>query len=230
MWVHRLIRDKGDDKIMELPPRGHGRGSDESNGTEEMDLVPREKLEGIGMEYTHLLTSQLESQRVYFEDLVSKAAAKASAASSSAAAASAQTAAAQTRLSALEAENQKLRDEVIVNLEKELAREKKKAERSSEIARGFGNSLREEKKVSEGLMDRIEFLNRGMEKMVGEMGVLKKEREELREENRDLMFSLTAGEKLKEMDLGEEVEGGTVVVPEVKEPSNSKKKGKGRGK
>lgn len=196
-----------------------------------MEMVPREKLDRIGIEYTHLLTSQLESQRVYFEELVGKAAAKASAASSSASIATEKATEALSRLALLEFENQKLKDETVVSLEKDLAREKRKAEKSAEVARGFGKSLMEEKKVSEGLMERIGHVNKRMMEVSGELSVVKGENEELKEENRDLLFSITAGERLKGMNEEEgglvegEVEGGSLVVP-----ATTGKVGKGKGK
>lgn len=55
MWVYRLIRDKGDGKVVELFSGninivGSGRGED-------MDVVLRVKLENIGLEYMYLLIS-----------------------------------------------------------------------------------------------------------------------------------------------------------------------------
>ncbi|RDL39600.1 uncharacterized protein BP5553_03940 [Venustampulla echinocandica] len=235
-WVHRLIRDKGDGKVVELPSSsrpgmGTGRGD---RGHEDMDLVPREKLENIGMEYTHLLTSQLESQRVYFEELVGKAVVKATAASSAASSAKASADSALSRLKEIEIENNSLRKEVVVGLEKDLAREKQRAERSSEVARGFGKSLMEEKKVSEGLMDRINHMNKGVMEMSQQLTALKEENVELKEQNRDLLFSITGQQKLQEMeaeggglDAGE-LEGGTLSLPP--EKKKGKGKGKGRGK
>ncbi|KAH7342968.1 hypothetical protein BKA65DRAFT_458325 [Rhexocercosporidium sp. MPI-PUGE-AT-0058] len=203
MWVHRLIRGKGDSKVIELPSRGP-MGAGHVN--EEEDMVPREKLDRIGMEYTHLLTSQLESQRVYFEELVGKAVAKASAASSAAASASSRADEALAQLATLSLENKKLKEETITNLEKDLAREKRKAEKSSEVARAFGKSLMEEKKVSEGLMERIGHVNGRLEALQEEMGRVRRENEELAESNRDLLFSISAEGKIREM-VGEE-EGG----------------------
>lgn len=223
MWVHRLIRDKGDSKVIELPPR---------RGRESEDMVPREKLDRIGMEYTHLLTSQLESQRVYFEELVGKAVAKASAASTSAATATARADEALSKFQDLYLENKKLKEETLVGLEKDLEREKRKAEKSAEVARAFGKSLREEKKVSEGLMERIGFVNKSVEKMGTEVEKLKGENVELREENRDLLFSISAEQKIREMGEGEEgglekgeLEGGSLVLPPEKE-KGKKKRGK----
>lgn len=245
MWVHRLIRDKGDGKVVELPSSsrpmgfgGGGGGRGERSG--DVEMVPREKLENIGMEYTHLLTSQLESQRVYFEELVGKAVSKASAAASAAAVANSRAEEALSKLQLLELENMKLKNETLPNLEKDLARERKKAEKSSDLARQFSKNLMEEKKVSEGLMSRIEHVNKSMMEISGEMTKLKEENGELKEENRDLLFSITAGEKLKDMqEMGEEggegglqreeIEGGTLSVP-IPPETGKGRKGKGRGK
>jgi BRCA1-associated protein len=226
MWVHRLIRDKGDGKVVELPSSSRTR--DHHGHGEDVDMVPAEKLERIGMEYTHLLTSQLESQRVYFEELVGKAVSKASAASSAANSATARADQAISKLKDLELENKKLREDVVVGLEKDLAREKKKAERSAEVARGFGKSLMEEKKVSEGLMERIGHVNKSMMEISSQLTAVKEENAELKEQNRDLLFSITAHQKLQDMEGLEEgeVQGGTVSLP----PEKQKKKGKGRGK
>lgn len=229
IWVHRLIRDKGDNaKVIELP-------SSRSRGAlapaEDMDMVPREKLENAGLEFTHLLTSQLESQRVYFEELVSKAVAKASSASEKAMLASRDAENASRKLGELEEKYQKLSVETVPNLERELEREKRKAEKAQEIARGMGKSLREEKKVSEGLMERIGFVNEGVRKKDEEVRTMREECEELREANRDLMVMISGREKIREMEetgeLGEgEAEQAGVSVGE----GEKKKRGKGKGR
>lgn len=233
MWVHRLIRDKGDSKVIELPASSRQGLGNRQGGHEDMDMVPREKLENIGTEYTHLLTSQLDSQRVYFEELVNKAVSKASAASAAAASASSQAAEALEKLHTLSLEHAHLKNEVIPSLERDLEREKTKAAKSAEVARGFGRSLMEEKKVSEGLMERIGHVNKSMLAMSEEMTRVKAENEELKESNRDLLFSISAEQKIKEMGQSEEgvvgqsgLEGGTLSLPpEKKKPS---RKGKGK--
>lgn len=76
-------------------------------------------------------------------------------------------------------------------------------------------------------MKRIEFLEERNRVVEREMEATKKREEELREENRDLLFSISAGEKLKVMNEGGEalegmglvegeVEGGSVGVVERK--------------
>lgn len=70
-------------------------------------------------------------------------------------------------------------------------------------------------------MKRIEFLEERNKIVEREMEDAKKREAELREENRDLLFSISAGEKLKVMNEGGElvegeVEGGSVGVVERK--------------
>ena len=234
-WVHRLIREKGDSKVIELPSSRSGFGLGRGGGgrddrEEENDMVPREKLERIGLEYTHLLTSQLESQRVYFEELVSKAVAKASAATSAAAVASARADDALSQLSTLKSSHDRLRDDVLPALERDVARERRRADKSSELARGFGKSLTEEKEVNAGLLKRIEHVNASMATLSKEMGGVREENADLREQNRDLLFSITAGERLRDMEGREEggleageVEGGTVSLPVEREREKERK-------
>ncbi|KAL3423646.1 Zn-finger in ubiquitin-hydrolase [Phlyctema vagabunda] len=225
IWVHRLIRNKGDGKVVELPPNRRERHEEEGDN---MEMVPREKLENIGMEYTHLLTSQLESQRVYYEELVSKAVAKASSASTAAAQATARVDEATVALKTLQISHAQLVSETIPSLERDIAREKKRADKSSDIARAMSKSLTEEKATSEGLLKRIEHVNQSTAGLARELSQAKEENEELKEQNRDLLFSITAGDKIRAMgDGGDglesgELEGASVGVPE------KKRKGKGK--
>ncbi|KAK0385310.1 hypothetical protein NLU13_7786 [Sarocladium strictum] len=216
MWVHRLIRDKGDGKVVELP----GRSNDHHGGGDE-DVVPRAKLETIGLEYTHLITSQLESQRAYYEEMINKAVDKASKASAVAESASRQAAATADKLSELEKQYKTLSMETVPQLEKELERERTKSKKSELLARNMSKALQEEKKVSEGLMTRIEHLSKDTEAARKEVEELKIEREDLKEMNRDLSMFISGQEKLKELEregqLEEgEIEGGSVGVAEKK--------------
>lgn len=236
-WVHRLIQTKGDGKLVELPssslaPTAQGYGNSRErlgNGDSEMEMVPREKLENIGLEYTQMLTSQLESQRVYFEEVVKKAVDKASAASKSAETAAAKAEEAMAALETLRLEHKHLRDEVVPSLERDRDRMALKAEKSSELARAMTKSFQEEKQVGKGLMQRIEHINETMAGMSKDMEKLRIENEDLKEQNRDLGFFISSQEKLKELggELGEEVVKGTVSLPERKEIRG---RGKGKGK
>ncbi|EWG38732.1 hypothetical protein FVEG_01882 [Fusarium verticillioides 7600] len=222
MWVHRLIRDKGDGKVVELPSRNRSVGH-----LEEEDVVPRAKLDSIGLEYTHLVTSQLESQRAYYEELISKTVDKASKASAAAEEAAAQASKAMEKLAVLDEKYTILSQETIPELEKQLSRERNKASKSETLARNLGKSLQEEKRLNEGLMKRIEHLNSDHEAIVKELEKLKGENAELQEMNRDLSMFISGQEKLKELEnegkIEEgELEGGSASVPEKK----SRRRGK----
>ncbi|OTB09571.1 hypothetical protein M426DRAFT_316125 [Hypoxylon sp. CI-4A] len=229
MWVHRLIRDKGDGKVVELPGRqGAPTGSQEH---EDQDVVPRAKLESIGIEYTHLLSSQLESQRIYFEEMLSKAADKAAKASSAAEMAATQASQALKELKILKEEHHQLRTDTIPALEKDLERERNRATKSTDLARNLGKSLQEEKQVSQGLMKRIEHLNKEMENLGEQVKTLKMENVDLKDQNHDLTMFISGQEKLKELEAEGKVEEGEVQEGSVSVPEGGRRrKGKGKGK
>jgi BRCA1-associated protein len=229
MWVHRLIREKGDGKVVELPSRGRPPGR--NSAAQDEDVVPRAKLDNIGLEYTNLLNTQLETQRIYFEEKLSKLADKAakSAAIAESAAAEAKEATRQSVL--MQTEIRKLKEELVPGLEKDLARERLRANKSTELARNLGKSLQEEKEVSKGLMERVAHVNKELEGLKTRVDELKLEKAELEESNRDLTMFISGQEQLKKLE-GEgrieagELEAGVVSLPEEK----TKGKGKGRRK
>lgn len=67
-FVHRLLQNKGDGKLVELSGRYHARqDADKEDGEGD------EKVDSMQLEFTYLLTSQLQSQRHYFEERLSQA-------------------------------------------------------------------------------------------------------------------------------------------------------------
>ncbi|PTB44007.1 uncharacterized protein TrAFT101_002570 [Trichoderma asperellum] len=228
MWVHRLIRDKGDGKVVELPMRSNDTANSEG---EEDDVVPRAKLQTIGLEYTHLITSQLESQRAYYEEMINKMVDKASRFSATAEKAAEQASEALEKSRHLEQKLNTLTKETIPQLERDLEREKGKAKKGENLARSLGQALQEEKRINEGLMKRIEHLDGEAATMRKQMEELKTENAELKEMNRDLTMFISGQEKLKEMEnegkIEEgELEGGTMSVPEAKKKTSNRRKGK----
>lgn len=216
-YVHRIIQSKTDGKLVELPGTDVNSALDPPDWT---DAVPREKLENMSVEYTHLLTSQLESQRAYFEEIVERAADKASQASAAATSAQEAVEKATTSLSCLQTHHNALTTETLPGIERDKIRAEKRAEKFEGMARKLEKEWREEKTVNESLLKRIEFLS-------GEVQGLKTENADLGEQNRDLTFFISGSERLK--DQGDDVVQGTVSVPEESGSNkNKKKKGKGR--
>ena len=219
-YVHRIIQDAGTgvgEKLVELP--GTRRNAEQgATALENDEDLEGEKMEGLALEYTHLLTSQLESQRVYFEEKVERAADKASEASAAAAAALEAAGNANDQLQELKIKYDDLARDAVPALEKEKARAEKRADKFEDMARNMEKNHREEEAINGRLMERIEFLTKEFE-------ALKAVRVDLEEQNRDLTFFISSSEKLK--DSGEDVQEGTVSVPD---PPTGKKRGKGKGR
>lgn len=223
-YVHRIVQNKTDGKFVELTPTSTQ--TPQSHDDDFDDYVPREKMENIGLEYTHLLTSQLDSQRMYFEEIVERAADKASQAAQSAERATEASIKNAEQLTTLQASHDTLANEAIPALEKDRDRATRKAEKFEAMARKLEKEWRDEKAISESLMTRITHLGNQLE-------VMKTEKAELEEQNRDLGFFISGMEKLKTVGVDEEdVREGTVSLPEVGEEvkGKGKKKGGGKGK
>lgn len=229
-YVHRIVQSTTDGKLMALPSAtalddattaaGPDGGLDE--------FVPRAKLDSIGREYSSLLTSQLESQRCYFEETVARAADKASQASQAAVMATATAAGAERELLALRRAHDRLVEEVIPGLERERDRAVRKAERLDEVARRLERDWRDEQALGGSLLAKVRFLG-------GEVEGLRRVKGELEEQNRDLGFFISGGERLRlravgmEGGEGEDGVGGTVVLDEGMGMGKGKGKEKGKG-
>ncbi|KAI9876554.1 MAG: hypothetical protein M1830_006227 [Pleopsidium flavum] len=214
-YVHRLIQNKSDGKFVDLPASLDGSANVASTDGAE-DYVPREKLENISMEYTHLLTSQLDSQRLYFEEKLERAADKASEAIATADKAADSALQATQQLAHLQDVYNKLSRDIIPSLERDKARAERKAEKFEAMARKMEKDWREEKAMNGSLMERIEFMS-------NELKQLKEANLDLSEQNRDLSFFISSQEKLK--DHTEDIREGTISIPD---PPVPKKKGKGK--
>lgn len=219
-YVHRLIQNKPDSKLIDLPARCH---PNDAFRTEAEDNVPREKMENMANEYTYLLTSQLDSQRRYYEDQLERAVDKAGMASAKAEEAARSAAAFAEEMAALRVSNQEHAASV-ARMEKNIEKAASRAERFEKMARDMSTQLREEKTMNEGLLQRIHAAEAKVKECSAETEKIKAEKAELEELNHDLTMFISSQEKVKELQAqGEDVVDGSVSVPE-------KKKGKGRRK
>ncbi|KAH0537236.1 hypothetical protein FGG08_005938 [Glutinoglossum americanum] len=218
-YVHRLIQNKSDGKLVELPSAfANSRGGANSDYTGlGGDYVPREKLDNIGMEYTYLLTSQLDSQRLYYEEKFAQAADKASKAAHDADQAAGAASRTMQQLEELQGKYGELIKDVMPSLERDKERAERKAEKLGDMARKMEKEWKEEKAMNGSLMERIDFMSK-------ELQGLKLMTADLQEQNRDLTFFISSQEKLK--DQGEDIQEGTITVGDA--PSLKKgRKGKG---
>ena len=217
-YVHRILQNKIDGKFVELTPASTP--NDQPNGDGERDhehddYVPRGKLDSVGLEYSRLLTSQLDSQRMYFEEILERAADKASQATSAAEAAAAAASKTETQLASLQSAHLALLNTTIPTLEKDRERASRKAEKATLMARRLEKDWRDESAMSTSLLSRVQALDL-------RVGELSAENAELKDANRDLMCFLEGQKTLQQMGVAEEeLQGGTASLPP---------KGQGKGK
>ncbi|CAM0143227.1 unnamed protein product [Umbelopsis sp. WA50703] len=190
-YVHRLIQNTIDGKLVELP----GANGDDNQS------IPQEKLDAVSLEYTYLLTSQLESQRMYYEDHLENLTAQLSTLSSQV-----KTLASEVQL--VRAENDSLisRNRETEKKLKDVEKEKEKTERKLETVREKCDNIRkewqEEKEMASSLIKNNEHLkedNKAKEQTITDLS----------DQVRDLMFFLESREKIQD---NPEMEGGSVEV------------------
>jgi len=219
-YVHRIIQNAGNpgEKLVELP--GRMREPTVLQGQEDLDMT---KMDNMALEYTHLLTSQLESQRVYFEEVVERAVDKATEANKKAEEATTEGRIAIQKLQVLESEHDMVAKGRLPELEREKERLAKRSSKFEEMARSFNAKYQEEKALATNLMERVKFLE---ETQIQELNTKVQRLEEdnatkdllmegLRDEHRDAMMQISAQRKLQEMvergELNQEDLDGAVI-------------------
>ncbi|KAK4878245.1 hypothetical protein RN001_010751 [Aquatica leii] len=172
-FVHRLLQNKADGKIVaaEGPPS-------ESEGAQE-------KVDSVQLEFTYLLTSQLEEQRIYFEEKLAQLDNQASL----------EAKLLREKLIALAEENKVMKSK-LANLNKEkLAVEKKVSQQTARLTTML-TELNEEKQLGKALRDNQHQWQTKVTQLEESYSSLKdskeKEVSELREQVRDLMFYIDA--------------------------------------
>ena len=73
-YVHRLIRNRADGMLVELPSSSLGKGEEKGDkgGPDRDAEESQDKLEAMGVEYTVMMTGQLELQRGYYEEEIGR--------------------------------------------------------------------------------------------------------------------------------------------------------------
>ncbi|WVQ83721.1 hypothetical protein IAT38_005865 [Cryptococcus sp. DSM 104549] len=169
-------------------------------GPSSSDIDKISTIEAITLEYSYLLSSQLEAMRQHYESAQADMLA---------------------RMSALEASTTEAGKRVadLEKAEKERERAEKKAEKAVEVCKAVQTSLAGEKAMTQGLSERVKVLEKERDEAVKGRKEKEEECSALEETVRDLMFSLDASSKIQELG-GEGGEGGDVMVA----PAKSKKK------
>ncbi|KIO26479.1 hypothetical protein M407DRAFT_234894 [Tulasnella calospora MUT 4182] len=232
-YVHRLIQNKADGKVYELPsastmttagqqqPSSSGNAGvgdaptgSRSGGPGPSDALAAEKVEAIGIEYSYLLSTQLDKQRAFFEDQ-------------------------QKELQGTIEKEKRVQNELreqISTLEKEKAKADERAAKTGELAKRLEKELREEKVMTSGLKKNLDRMQEKVEAGEAERKELKEKVNELSDQLRDLMFFLEARDKIEAATTAEgsgstdgdlaEAAGGSVVVPPPKETMSRRRRKK----
>ncbi|CAG8635541.1 5633_t:CDS:2 [Ambispora gerdemannii] len=197
-YVHRLIQNKSDGKLVELPsPNAPALMQSQS-------VVNQDKVDQIELEYSHLLTTQLSSQRTFYEEKHSTFTLQLSSLSS-------QVQKLTDEVANLKLDNEKLKNEKelletqqIPNLLKEKIAIEKKLVKSRERIDKVEKEWKEEKEMGRSLAANQQHLQ---EQLAAKDTII----QDLEEQVKDLMFSLAYQDKMKE---NPELAGGQIVVAE----------------
>lgn len=228
-YVHRLMQNQEDGKLVEIPSpmpppirepgMAMGAIGTLENGNEHVSTgtfgtsgFPKVSIAGssgtkpkqdVGEQFAQLLTSQLDSQREYYEALLSTAV---------------------ERISLLNSTEQRLQDsvkeqeqlkQVQAGLEHELDKARAKASRLQENYEKALHRYIEERAINERTVEKVQRLETKHAHSEAELA-------DLREQVRDLMFFHEAQERFKDVD--DEIKEGQVIVGSGPSSSNKKKK------
>ena len=163
-FVHRLMQtDSADGKLVEAEGTGY---ADCKGGVDGVPVCHDEKMDSIQLEYTYLLTSQLESQRRYFEEKMTRV--------ETSAQREIDEMVNQTRLQAEEAKEMK---DNVDNLTKEKAKSEQRLSTALSRIVKLQEDLKEEKQMNENLLHNQKAWQKKFNDMQQNMNDLRKEKD-----------------------------------------------------
>jgi len=196
-YVHRLVQNKSDGKLIEV---------DESGNV----VQEGEKLDSITLEYTYLLTSQLESQRLYFEEKMNLVESEA-----------------RSQVEEMEKETRNVVakyseiEDKLTSVTKEKTTLETKSSKLSTKLGGVLRELQEEKTLNTNLRENQSLWQKKVEDLEARLKRVeeekKRETQDLKEQLRDVMFYLEGQKQLEDADKNlpvthEEIEGGQITI------------------
>lgn len=201
-FVHRLLQSKTDGKLVQT----HSPESGESE----------EKIDSIQLEFTYLLTSQLDAQREYYEEklnrlelIVEKECGEVKAQSQQ-----------------LCQQNKNLESKLKESIRERVNCEKKLQQMQSKLA-VFNKELSDEKYVGKALRTNQSEWQSKFQIAENKLKELQAEKDaeitELKEQIRDLMFFMEAQSTIEKSELKDEISSGSVVVPPTDQSSPAAK-------
>jgi len=220
-YVHRLIQTKND-QIVELPALSSA-VFDSGGGPGRNEVAYQSKIEAISEEFGHLVASQLDSQRAFYEEEMEILRSQLKSAQQETEEQTAIVKKLQAQLQKMEESNQ--------SLEKMSKKEKstmvKKAGKTLQLTQKLENELKEEQLMSAGMRAQIKKLEEEKNEEKKKTAELSKEIVDIKEQLRDMMFFIEMQSKIqnKEGDTSE-LAGGSIVLgqPAPSAPNSQHKK------
>ncbi|XP_001603354.2 BRCA1-associated protein [Nasonia vitripennis] len=208
-WVDRLLQNK-DGKMVE--------GGQEPTKGERASVD--EKVDSVQLEFTYLLTSQLETQREYFEEKLAKIEQRTCA----------ETTELREKVEHLTEENSKIKNQLTALTREKQSIEKKLQNSNAKLTQAQ-SQLSEEKELRQALQHNQTSWQIKHKQLQDEMNEFKEKKEvettDLKEQIRDLMFFLEAQKQIENSADREEIASGRIVVgPGSTTPKSKSKKDK----
>lgn len=192
-FVHRLLQNKTDGKLVE----GNATEKEENSG----------KLDSMQLEFTYTLTTQLDSQRMYFEDILNRFEQQSIE----------NTMRMKEELTKSLEENKNLQ-ETITTLKKEKVVSEKKVQQLSARLTQIQSDLAEERQMSKAMQDNQSAWQKQYSELEGKFNSYKYEKDkeinDLKEQLRDIMFYFEAEKQVMASDHRDEIAEGHIVVGE----------------
>jgi BRCA1-associated protein len=191
-YVHRLLQNKSDGKMVQVDQPAN---------------QSQDKVDSLQLEYTYLLTNQLETQRTYFEDALSRRESETTK--------TIETLQKENHL--LSVQTDQLKEQVSLLTKEKQSLQKKLNQVSQKMSKSLSD-LEEERTLNKCLRDNQEGWNKKVKNLEEKLSKVTHERDkeidELKEQVRDLMFFLEAQNKLKNSNevSVEEIQESTVIV------------------
>lgn len=215
-FVHRLLQNKADGKLV---PAGGG-GADREG---ERAHFEQEKVDAVQLEFTYLLTSQLDTQRQYFEERLSRVEQ----------AATTEAELLRERIAQLQKQLQRMEESAAKTERERQAAERRVSQLSQRLSHAH-TELTDERQLGAALRSNQHDWQQKLSKLESRHQQMRLDKDseiaELKEQIRDLMFYIDAGRAISESADREDIAAGTVTVPTTTDDPHRSKNKKGRKK
>lgn len=207
-YVHRLVQNKSDGKLVQLPqPEGESESAEETP-------VPESKVESISLEYSYLL----EAQRSYFQEQLKRIERQKAA-----------------KVGHLEEEfahllgNKEIQEQRIKGAEEEKRKLERKSQTLEKKLKDAQKEIEFMKEINDALKSNQEQWKEKIEEMEKKLKDDSKDKkiQEMEEQIQDLMFFIEAKKKIES---DEELQNASVVVGASPNTTPTKRKPKGKNK